>query len=897
MKRSASLTSIRTRVLLLSITAGLLPLIIIYFTSQTLTRQALMEGEFAKSIELVREISSDIEQKMARMVVEIQHLVEDQFSGDLDEDVKRNAVLFSRMAKYHEFFEDIALVDLNGRVLVGTERSRFSAAEPYGEWYKKAALKRGMVSFLETDGSRPVPTVNMFYPVFTQAGLVTHIVCAAIPGTRLWGKPDRLKIGKTGLLVILNASGKLMGHPDAARVRGVFDERYPVDYWLRYNQGLYQEPGGRKYSFVSCRLNPGPAFNGQSWVLLALRPYDEVLVLLTRERILLLITTVITLMVIYLLSIVSSRKLAGPIVDAARAAQRVTAGDLEAVAPETGPLEIRQLTSAFNRMVQDVREGRERLESLVQQRTLRLRESQQTLEQLTAHLRATYESIIDGILIVEWPSGTIITANKCFAELFNLDPGAVQGKECNELAEAIKANFVEARTDVFHFRHFQQHPDVSDLEEWEMSKPRRMTLAVYTAPVRASHGNVFARLWMFRDLSKQRLLEAELLQAQKMEAVGRLAGGVAHDFNNLLTSILGNLSIAEMELKPGGDAGTFIGLARQAAKRASELVTQLLGFSRRSPLNLKKSNANAIIREVEGLLKHTVDPRIIIRADLEASPWSVAVDTTQLQQVLMNMCVNAVDAMPKGGHLSLMTRNLTVGKEDVGQYAGARAGDYVRISVADEGSGMTGEVMNHLFEPFFTTKERGKGTGLGLAISYGIVKQHGGWVSCQSEINRGTTFHIYLPRAGDAVEAKPEATVSGPVSGGREKILVVDDEAAVRTLILMVLRRYGYQLLAAGDGEEAVKMFTEKKGEIDLVFLDMTMPKLSGRDTFKKLREINPALKVVISSGYPIDLDVFASEMGMPAQGFVQKPYEAAELARTVREVLDGKSPAEKEPG
>ncbi len=890
MKRSASLTSIRTRVLLLSVTAGLLPLVIIFFTSQTLTRQALMEGEYVKSDELVRQISSDIESKMARMVVEIQQLVESQFGGDPDEDVKKNAPLFSRMAKYHEFFEDIALVDLNGRVLAGTEGSRFGEVSRYGEWYKKAALKRGMVSFLDTGGSRQTPTVNLFYPVFNQAGLVNRIVGAAIPGTRLWGKPDRLKIGKTGIIGVLDASGKILGHPDVTRVMGVFDERYPIDYWLRYNRGLYQDPGGRKYSFVSSRLAPGPAFSGQSWVLLALRPYDEVLVLLTRERILLLITTVITLMVIYLLSIVSSRKLAGPIVEAARAAQRVTAGDLEAVAPETGPLEIRQLTSAFNRMVQDVRQGRDRLESLVQQRTIRLRESQQTLEQLTAHLRATYESIIDGILIVEWPSGVIITANKCFADLFNLDPGAVQGKKCDELAEAIKSNFIEARPDIFHFGHFQQHPEIIDREEWEMSKPRRMTLAVYTAPVRASHGNVFARLWMFRDLSKQRLLEAELLQAQKMEAVGRLAGGVAHDFNNLLTSILGNLSIAEMELKPGGDAGAFIALAQQAAKRASELVTQLLGFSRRNPLNLKRSDANAIIREVEGLLKHTVDPRVVIQTDLEASPWTVAVDTTQLQQVLMNMCVNAVDAMPKGGRLSLMTRNLTVGKEDVVQYAGARAGDYIRISVADEGNGMTGEVMSHLFEPFFTTTERGKGTGLGLAMSYGIVKQHGGWVSCQSELNRGTTFHIYLPRAGEAVEAKAATAVSGPVSGGHEKILVVDDEAAVRTLILMVLRRYGYQLLSAGDGEEAVNMFTEKKNEIDLVFLDMTMPKLSGRDTFKKLREIKPGLKVVISSGYPIDLEVFAEEMGMPAQGFVQKPYEAAELARTVREVLDGKN-------
>ena len=891
MKKSASLTSIRTRVLLLSITAGLLPLVIIFFTSQTLTRQALMEGEFAQSDELVREISSNIEQKMAQMVGEMQFLVETHFSGDLEEDIRKNANLLSRLAESHAFFKDIALVDFNGRVLAGTKGSRFSSVERYGEWYKQAALKRSMVSFVE---SRPVPTINIFQPVFNQAGLVTCLVGAAIPMDRLWGAPGRLKIGKTGLLVILDTSGKLMGHPDVARVGDVFDERYPVDYWLHYNRGLYQEPGGSKYSFVSSRLNPGPAFRGQSWVLLVLRSYNEVLVLLTRERMLLLATTVITLMVIYLLSIVSSRKLAGPIVEAARVAQRVTAGDLDAVAPETGALEIRQLTSTFNRMVADVRQGRERLESLVQQRTMRLRESQQTLEQLTAHLRATYESIIDGILIVEWPSGIVITANKRFAELFSLDPCAVQGKKCDELAEAIKANFIEARSDVFRFRYFQQHPDVSDQEEWEMSKPRLMTLSVYTAPVRASHGNVFARLWMFRDLSKQRLLEAELLQAQKMEAVGRLAGGVAHDFNNLLTSIMGNLSIAEMEFKPGGDAGTYIGLARQAAKRASELVTQLLGFSRRSPLNLKKIDVNAIIREVEGLLKHTVDPRVIIRADLEASPWSVAVDTTQLQQVMMNMCVNAVDAMPKGGHLSLITRNLSVSKEEVGQYAEARVGDYVRISVGDDGNGMTAEVMNHMFEPFFTTKERGKGTGLGLAMSYGIIKQHGGWISCQSEIGRGTTFHIYLPRAGDAVEAKPEAVVSGPVSGGHENILVVDDEAAVRTLILMVLRRYGYQLLAAGDGEEAVQMFTEKKGQIDLVFLDMTMPKLSGRDTFKKLREIDPAIKVVVSSGYPIDLDVFASEMGMPAQGFVQKPYEAAELARTVRNVLDGKDPAGK---
>ena len=396
---------------------------------------------------------------------------------------------------------------------------------------------------------------------------------------------------------------------------------------------------------------------------------------------------------------------------------------------------------------------------------------------------------------------------------------------------------------------------------------------------------------MFRDTTEQHRLQEGLQQAQKMEAVGRLAGGVAHDFNNLLTGIIGNLSLAE--LGGGADEGEttdeLIATAKRAGERAADLVKQLLGFSRRTHLQFRIADCNEVIHDVEGLIRRTLDPRIRIEIDTEKDLWGTKVDPNQIEQVVMNMCVNAKDAMVPSGKISITSRNVVLERKNLSENLSAEPGDYVAITVADDGEGMPPEVLKMIYEPFFTTKEQGKGTGLGLATSYGIIRQHGGWIDCSSTVGEGTVFTIYLPKAADAVVV-PRAERAKPdedTQRGSETILLVDDEKVVRTVAQSVLKHHGYKTLCAEDGLVAMDYFKRGEDEIDLVLLDLTMPNLSGADTFKRIRAEFGEVPVIVCSGYAVNLDEFEAENGARPNGFVQKPYNIADLALHVRETLN----------
>jgi PAS domain S-box-containing protein len=392
----------------------------------------------------------------------------------------------------------------------------------------------------------------------------------------------------------------------------------------------------------------------------------------------------------------------------------------------------------------------------------------------------------------------------------------------------------------------------------------------------------------YHDVTQRRALEAQLVQAQKMEAVGQLAGGIAHDFNNLLTAVLGNLSLVMSSLRDDDPNREFAAAAERAALRAAALTGQLLGFSRRTLLRPRPLSLNVSVDEVLTILRRTIDPRIVVEAHKADDLAAVEADPGQMTQVLLNLCLNARDAMPEGGRLLLETANVTVEDGQARQQLGARAGSFVRLRVRDTGHGMPPEVRARIFEPFFTTKGPGQGTGLGLSMVFGIVQQHGGWVECTSAVNGGTCFDVYLPRAADADEAP--AAASAPPARGHETVLLVDDDEMVRKVGSAILRRYGYEVLLAQDGQEGVEVYRAEAARIDLVILDLMMPRLSGRDTLRQMLALNPAVRVLISSGYAGDH--LNEEDQARAAGFVNKPYRPDELARAVRAALDKAPPA-----
>ena len=423
-----------------------------------------------------------------------------------------------------------------------------------------------------------------------------------------------------------------------------------------------------------------------------------------------------------------------------------------------------------------------------------------------------------------------------------------------------------------------------ELEEQNFVNEQLRSVRVIKTPVKDDQGDQVGVLGIFWDVTEQRLLETKVRHVQKMEAVGQLASGVAHDFNNLLTVILGNVSLLRAGRSPEDIDDELLSATEKAALRAAELTSKLLGFARRTALRLVETDLNACLEETVMILRRTIDPAITIQVDRAPQLWKVEADPSQMNQVLMNLCLNARDAMPKGGCLRLETSNGVLDEEYARLHIEARAGEFVRLRVQDTGHGMPPEVRQRIFEPFFTTKEPGKGTGLGLAMVFGIIKQHKGWIDCYSEVDRGTRFDIYLPRHNPPPGAVPLRAPSQAPAEGHETILLVDDEEMIRTLGQNILESYGYRVLLAADGAKAVDIYRRESQRIDLVILDLTMPGLSGREAYEQLLHINPNVRVVFASGYAAE--AMASWRSDRVGGFVRKPYLPEELARAVRASL-----------
>jgi len=410
------------------------------------------------------------------------------------------------------------------------------------------------------------------------------------------------------------------------------------------------------------------------------------------------------------------------------------------------------------------------------------------------------------------------------------------------------------------------------------------TVHVRMFPVFERNGKLVNVVSMMEDVTERRLLEEQLIQSQKMESIGLLAGGIAHDFNNILGGILGYASFVKAQVPKEDKIYPHLETIERSALRAAELTSQLLGFARGGKYVVGPLQINDLVRETAELLRGTIETTIVMETGLDPSSPVIEADASQIQQVLMNLCVNARDAMPGGGELTITTMRLDMPDAFLRSIPEGRGGSFVRIEIADTGIGIDRSIRGKIFDPFFTTKEKGKGTGLGLATVYGIVKNHNGFINVESEMGEGTTFSVYIP-AVDKAAAKVVEIESRP-RGGQETILVVDDEETIRLLVQDILEDLGYNVLSAGDGFEAVALYREKAGTIGLVILDMTMPGMGGRETFEKLKEMNPGVRAILSTGYSED-ERARQMLAMGVKSFVQKPYRIDDLALAVRRILD----------
>jgi signal transduction histidine kinase len=388
---------------------------------------------------------------------------------------------------------------------------------------------------------------------------------------------------------------------------------------------------------------------------------------------------------------------------------------------------------------------------------------------------------------------------------------------------------------------------------------------------------------------EKKKIEAQLLQAQRMEAIGRLTGGVAHDFNNILTVIRGYADMAIKQAKPGTQLSADLKEIEVASERAMNLTRQLLLFSRRQPMKFAPIDLNKTIENLLGMLHRIIGEDIEVRYDLASESLFICADQNSIEQMMMNLAVNARDAMHEGGIISIKTEKVTIGEKSCHDVSDARPGRFVKFSVTDTGTGMDPEILKHIFEPFFSTKNFGKGSGLGLSVVYGIIQQHKGWIQVHSEVGQGSTFEVYLPAVDELSEGTEEKKVTPNIYQGKgERILIIEDEDSVRHFAQRALSMNGYTVFTASDEKEAVEVFEKEKGAFRLIFSDVVLPTTNGIKLTDKFLSINPNLRILLTSGYTDQKSQWKKikKNGYP---FLQKPYTLNVLLKAVGDCISNK--------
>jgi PAS domain S-box-containing protein len=494
--------------------------------------------------------------------------------------------------------------------------------------------------------------------------------------------------------------------------------------------------------------------------------------------------------------------------------------------------------------------------------------------------RTLFEESKD-VVFISTPEGKLLDINPAGVELFGYS------SKDEFLSVDVSHDLYSNPQDREKYQQIlKQHGFVKDYELILKKKGgERLIVLATTTAVHDEKGNIVSHRGMMRDVTEQRRLESQLLHAQKMEAVGTLTGGIAHEFNNMLTTIIGYGKLLHEEMVEDDPLKHNVEMIIASSERAAKLIQSLLTFSREQIIELMPVSLNEIIKKVEKFLLRVIGEDIELKTMLTDRDLIVNVDSGQIEQVLINLATNARDAMPDGGRLIISTELVEIDAEYLKRYNYGKLGEYALISVTDTGTGMDGKTIQRIFEPFFTTKEVGRGTGLGLSMVYGIIKQHNGYINAYSELGKGTTFKIYIPVIELEVK-EAETLIPTTPAGGTETILLAEDDKEVRNLIKDILQKFGYKVMKAVDGEDAIKKFTDDKNKIQLLILDVIMPKKSGKEVYNEIKELRPDIKTLFISGYTGDIiqkkGLFEDRINL-----ISKPLSPKELLRKVREILD----------
>ncbi|MDA8091048.1 MAG: PAS domain-containing protein [Nitrospiraceae bacterium] len=512
------------------------------------------------------------------------------------------------------------------------------------------------------------------------------------------------------------------------------------------------------------------------------------------------------------------------------------------------------------------------------------RHAEEALQKSEAFIKNILENVDEGFIVVD-KEYRILSANKAFCSAVNMNQEQARGMTCYKISHGSGRPCSENGEECPVKRVFETGAASAASHRHTCRNGSKLYHEIKAFPIKDGAGAVVAAIETINDVTEKKLLEEQLRHAQKLESVGTLAGGIAHDFNNILTAIVGYGEMMMMRMPEEEPNIHYLREILAAAERATRLTQSLLIFSRKQTTDMEPVSVNALIEGIRKMMLRLIGEDIEVSISPAPGNPVVIGDQGQLEQILMNFVTNARDSMPNGGSLRIETRLQAIDSEFINKHGFGKPGMYVLISVSDTGEGMDEKTRCRIFEPFFTTKGVGKGTGLGLSIVYGIVKQHLGYITCDSEPRIGTTFDVYLPVAREELLGRRESGREEIVGGG-ETVLVADDDASIRNLTRELLEKFGYKVLEAKDGSDAVSIFLEQKEKIDLVLLDVILPKKNGREVFEEIRGIKPGAKILFMSGYTEDI-LHRQRILEDKLPLLPKPAKPKELLIKIREILD----------
>lgn len=760
-------------------------------------------------------------------------------------------------------FEEITLV--NG------ERSEGVSDISETVLFEQAAWYPNKVFSLFFPGAEPAESCMKFaFSRKSYFGEFEGFIAGKVPLHDLVRDVREFKFGQTGFLMLVDDHGNVLSHFQKENILQKLAAQG------RHSEEIISQITAMKFGFGRATIMGIDGYvayapiKGRNWAIIATLPYKEFMREPNTLRNTVLVVSSVVLIIGILISLATAKGITNPVRTLATASGLLAKGDLSQRVNIGLKDEIGGLGHAFNKMAADLQKTIASRDKEIAER----KEVEQALVESEKRYRALFEDSRDAIYMTA-REGEFIDANQAALDLFGYTREEMIGLDAREI-------YVNP-DDRLHFQQkLEQNGSVGDYAIKFCKKNGAEMDCLLTSSVRrGDDGSILGYHGIIRDVTEHKRLEAQLQQAQKMEAVGTLAGGIAHDFNNLLMGIQGNVSLMLMDMDSTHRYYERLNTIEKQVQKGAGLTSHLLGYARKGKYEIGPVNLNQLVEEIAETFGRT-RKEIAITRELAEDLVAIEADSGQIERVLLNLFVNAADAMPGGGDLILKTVNVT-DKDMKGKAYDVKTGNYVQLTITDTGVGMDKKTMERIFDPFFTTKERGRGTGLGLASAYGIIKSHGGYIDVESREGHGTTFNVYLSASSKKVQKVVKA--ADRITKGTGTVLLVDDEKVVLEVGQDLLEAMGYRVLTAKDGKEALKVYKKNRDKIDIIVLDMVMPNMGGGEAYDHLKKINPDVKVLLASGYSID-GVATEILARGCDGFIPKPFNAEELSLKLRELL-----------